>query len=259
MSTETPVEGRRALHGAGTDSAGADQAGAAVAPQPAADAPDDEGAEKLYGGMTRRTLCTGIGGLAVMLALGGVKMLPAQALVRPPGGQDQDALFASCTRCGRCVEACPRHVIKLSHLEDGLLGARMPQMDFMRGYCDFCAQEHNGIPKCAAACSTGALGSAATAIDTSSVKIGCAELVEDWCLAYHDTGCRTCYDACPYEAMGLDGQGRPYVIADRCNGCGACESVCVSLTNGSVSLSKTGESRATSRAITVKPIESQGR
>lgn len=124
-------------------------------------------------------------------------------------------------------------------------------MNYASDYCDFCAQEHGGVPKCASACSTGALSSAAKVIDASAIKLGCADLSQDLCLAYHDTGCRTCYDACPYEAMGLDEQGRPYVIADRCNGCGACESVCVSLTNGSLSLSKSGESRTDRRAIVV--------
>lgn len=242
MSTESPADAQQAPHGS-------------AEPVSARLQEKEPESEPLFCGMTRRTLCAGIGGLAAMLALGAVKFVPASAVVRPPGGQDEDALLAACTHCGRCVEACPRHVIKLSHIEDGLLIARTPQMDFERNYCDFCAQEHNGIPKCASACSTGALGSAAKAVDTQTVKLGRAELVQDWCLAYHDTGCRTCYDACPYEAMGLDEQGRPYVIADRCNGCGACESVCVSLTNGSLSLSKSGESRATSRATTVKPLQ----
>ena len=36
---------------------------------------------------------------------------------------------------------------------------------------------------------------------------------------------------------------------EKCNGCGACESVCVSLQNGSIS------EGATSRAITIKPLD----
>ena len=62
-----------------------------------------------------------------------------------------------------------------------------------------------------------------------------------------------CYDACPYEAIELTGEGaNPHVsvLADKCNGCGACESVCVSLKAGSI------VSGAQERAIVVKPIES---
>ena len=47
------------------------------------------------GGMTRRTLCLGIGGAAVMLGLGGLKMANPQAIVRPPGGQDEDRLISA--------------------------------------------------------------------------------------------------------------------------------------------------------------------
>ena len=36
---------------------------------------------------------------------------------------------------------------------------------------------------------------------------------------------------------------------NKCNGCGACESVCVSLQNGSISAG------ATERAIVVRPLE----
>lgn len=215
---------------------------------------DSESSEPLYAGMTRRTLLCGAGGLAAMLALGCVKFMPAQAVVRPPGAQDEDAFLAACTRCGRCVEACPRHAIKLSHLENGVLTARTPEMSFYSNYCDFCAEENGGVPKCAAGCPTRAIS---MPVDDApeTHAIGRAVLIEDWCLAYCDTGCQACYNACPYEAMALDEYGRPYVLADRCNGCGACEAACVSLTNGSRSLN----SEATSRAITVRPIDKEGR
>ena len=72
------------------------------------------------------------------------------------------------------------------------------------------------------------------------------------CLAYRDTGCRECYDACPYDAMRLEGEGvnpRPVVIADLCNGCGACEAACVSLKAGSIAAG------SAKRAIVVKSLD----
>ena len=78
--------------------------------------------------------------------------------------------------------------------------------------------------------------------------IGKAVLIREWCLAWDkNNGCRFCYDACPYEAIELDENGRPVVVPDNCNGCGACQSVCVSQKEGSYT---TG---ATSRAIIVVP------
>ena len=132
--------------------------------------------------------------------------------------------------------------------------ARTPEMSFYSDYCDFCADENGGVPKCAAGCPTGAL-SAPSADAAQQCVLGAATLVEDWCLAYSGTGCQECYNACPYDATALDDYGRPYVLPDKCNGCGACEAACVSLTNGSRSLN----SEATSRAITVRPVDEGGR
>ena len=196
--------------------------------------------------LTRRSAIIGGISFAALCGLGAMKLTPHEALVRPPGGQDQSELLAACIRCSKCIEACPRHAIKLAHVEDGILSARTPQMDFYRNYCDFCVEENGGVPLCAGACPTGALSPAkASAAD---LVLGKAEITYDWCLAYRDSKCHVCYDACPYEAMALDDYHRPYVIADRCNGCGACEAACVSLTNGS----RAAAPDATARAITVK-------
>ena len=47
------------------------------------------------------------------------------------------------------------------------------------------------------------------------------------CLAWGGSACQTCYLQCPLrdEAMVLD-DGRPFVIASACNGCGVCVEAC---------------------------------
>ena len=209
--------------------------------------PDEKPAEKTYAGMTRRTLCLGIGGAVVMFAMGGLKFTPSNPLVRPPGGQDDDALVSACIRCEKCCEICPRGVIKPTHIEDGILNMRTPKLDFTSNWCDWCAEENDGVPLCATVCPTDALKLPEGATVENTI-LGKAQITEDWCLAYKLTGCRFCYDACPYEAIKLDADGCPVVDVDLCNGCGACESVCVSLQDVSIS---TG---ATDRAITVHPL-----
>lgn len=206
--------------------------------------------EKTYGGMTRRAFSMGACGAAALLALGGLSAVPAEARVRPPGGQDEDHLMASCIRCERCVEACPRNALTPARIEDGILGTRMPAANFDVGWCDFCAEENGGQPRCVEFCPTKALrlDEGATAQGTI---LGKAHIIEDWCLSYSKyNGCRFCYDACPYEAISLDEYKRPVVHTELCNGCGACQSVCVSLQEGSIA------EGATSRAIIVVP-ESQ--
>lgn len=195
--------------------------------------------------ITRRSLCYGAGGLALLALVGSMRFAGAEPAVRPPGGQDGWGVIAACVHCAKCVEACPHHVITLSHIEDGIAGMRTPRMDFGSSWCSFCVEENGGVPLCAAACPTGALH--VEGAPGSQVRIGTARLVEDWCLAYHDTGCHTCYDNCPYEAIELDEYSRPRIVAERCNGCGACEATCVSLTNGSLSIS----SGIKTRAVTV--------
>ena len=170
--------------------------------------------------VSRRALLIGAGSTAALLGLGALRYAGHNPLVRPPGGQDEARLVSACIRCEKCYEACPRGVIVPAHIEDGLLGMRSPALKFDADFCDYCADENGG---------------------------------EAQCLAFRDTGCRYCYDACPYEAIELTGEGaNPHVsvLADKCNGCGACESVCVSLKAGSI------VSGAQERAIVVKPIES---
>lgn len=198
-------------------------------------------------GMSRRTFALGVGGAAVMLGLGGFKFVGAQSVIRPPGGQDEDHLIAACIRCEKCCEICPRGVIAPTHLEDGILNMRTPTFDFQANYCDWCIEENGGDPLCVKVCPTEALKLAPGANDLNTI-MGVAVLNEPECLAYKLIGCRFCYDACPYEAIELDSDNRPSVIEDKCNGCGACESVCVSLKNASLS------SDATERAIVIRAL-----
>lgn len=169
--------------------------------------------------MTRRTFlsfcaaasCIGVGGIVWLMDEGG------ENLLRPPGGQIPRLLAASCVKCDRCRSVCPTGVIGIAHVEDGLLAARTPILDFHRGYCDFCG-------KCQQVCPTGALG----AFDPERDKIGVAVIQKDRCIAYFQ-GCVACERACPYEAIALDDVGHPFVDVERCNGCGVCESICPAL------------------------------
>lgn len=219
-------------------------------PNPSSGEDQDSGQEeKTYLGMSRRTLFLSIGGAVVLFGIGGLTFVSRDPIIRPPGGQDEERLISACIRCEKCYEICPRNVIAPSHIEDGVLNMRTPTFDFSRDYCDWCIEENGGDPLCVKVCPTEALALPEGATPENTL-LGLAIIKEDWCLAYKLIGCRFCYDACPYEAMELDENNRPYVLNDKCNGCGACESVCVSLQNASIS------EGATARAITIHPLES---
>lgn len=208
-------------------------------------------------GFTRRTFALGAAGAAVLVALGaGGTALPSKSLLRPPGGQDEAHLVGTCLHCEKCREVCPRSAIGPAHLEDGILNLRTPSMDFKAGWCDFCTGVEGG-PRCIAVCPTAALALPAAAqlgnTETGAVGdvvIGVARINRDWCLAQRGMGCHECVDACAFEALTLGYDHVPVVDEALCNGCGACENVCISLTAGAVAPG------ATDRAIVVVPLDS---
>ena len=217
------------------------------------DAPDPKKKQPM--GLTRRSLVIGACSTVALLGLGSLRYVGHTPITRPPGGQGESHLISACIRCEKCYEACPRKIIQPAHIEDGLLGMRTPTLCFDEDYCDFCTSENGGVPLCAASCPTNALELPEGGLAEDVVRIGYAVIDERQCLAYRDTGCHYCVDACPYQAITYLNNAakekalRPVVNTDLCNGCGACESVCVSLKAGSI------VSGATERAIVVRPLD----
>lgn len=171
--------------------------------------------------LTRRSFVGLAAVCAVGVGVGGLGTAFAQGneLLRPPGGQDEQALRAACLKCDRCRSVCPTNAISLASLEDGLVSARTPKLDFHKGYCDFC-------DKCIQVCPTGALSS----FDQATEKLGVAVVQKDRCLSYFQ-GCNACENSCAFEALSFE-QGHPVVDGRRCNGCGQCEFECTALVYG---------------------------
>lgn len=111
-------------------------------------------------------------------------------------------------------------------LDDGVVNARLPLMNFRLGYCDMC----DGTFRCAANCPTGALRSFDPYVD----KIGMARVNESECELYGVSAhCNApCVEACAWEALAVE-DGRLIVDEEKCNGCGACEFACVAGSYGS--------------------------
>lgn len=134
------------------------------------------------------------------------------------------------------------------------------QLDDFR-YCDFCAERNGGVPLCAAVCPSGALQLPVDYAPETEV-IGVAVLNTETCIAYRSSFCAFCHDVC-IQVRGEEDAAIYYQNADatdaldtrlpvvdpaKCNGCGACEAVCVSAQAGSTM-------NASERAIVVKPLE----
>lgn len=131
--------------------------------------------------------------------------------VRPPWALAEDAFVERCNRCGDCVPACPTGILKKGR-------SGFPQVDFSRGECTFCG-------KCVAVCKPAAL-----ARSDDSVAWEIRAQIGEACFTFQRVVCRSCGERCEQGAIrfrpALGGVSRPELNSERCNGCGACVSVC---------------------------------
>ncbi|HNX75135.1 MAG TPA: 4Fe-4S dicluster domain-containing protein [Candidatus Rifleibacterium sp.] len=140
-------------------------------------------------------------------------------LVRPPGACAEKAFLEKCTRCGQCVKACPFFALKPVLMANEFdLGT--PALRVGEAWCRFC----ENLP-CITACASGAL---TKGNHQQRPKIALASIKPANCLRSHENDCQACYDKCPAAQAAISIQPATAVVVDpeRCNGCGACLTVC---------------------------------
>lgn len=183
--------------------------------------------------------------------------------LRPPGARRPDDEFlAACIRCGACMKVCPTGALHPDDLANGIASLWTPTFVFNIGYCDwFCGvgrgEQDSDRPAnlCATVCPTGAIRTL-TQPAKSQWKIGTATFDKNRCLPWaRSEACLTCEEACPVPGKAIAHReeevanpaylalpeperarpdaplstihlARPYVLADRCIGCGTCENIC---------------------------------
>ncbi len=138
----------------------------------------------------------------------------AHNLVRPPGALEEPQFLASCSRCLRCLDACAPAAIRTASIFSGIANLGTPVLETNK--CILCME-------CIRTCPTGALSK----IPKSEVLIGTAVIVKDLCLAWRKTRhCRECEKACKPEAVVMEKNRYPVIVAEKCNGCGICMRRC---------------------------------
>lgn len=152
--------------------------------------------------------------------------------LRPPGAVDETLFAGKCIRCGRCVEICPYHSIRMIDIRNGV-HAGTPLIEAEVIPCYLCM-------KCVDVCPTGSL----EPLKQHQTRMGLAVINKFQCTTWSNSIlCRTCFDKCPYKdsAIRLD-QLRPVVVQEICTGCGLC-------THGCPVTNEDG-----SKAINIEPI-----
>ncbi len=138
--------------------------------------------------------------------------------LRPPGAIAEADFVKACIKCNQCAQVCPYGSIKMAHIEWGdKFGTPMVFPKQMP--CYLCM-------KCPPVCPSGALDHSLKQKD--KVRMGVAVIDESKCLPYQGVICRACFERCPMyrQAIILQDEIYPKVIADKCVGCGICEHVC---------------------------------
>jgi MauM/NapG family ferredoxin protein len=143
-------------------------------------------------------------------------------VVRPPGAVPEAEFLALCTRCTKCLDACPEQSLVRAPPTFGPELELLPILVPEQRACYLCTD----VP-CAAACPTGAL----LPIQASEIDLGLAVVSPRLCLNSLGHPCDACLTACPFpgRAIVAGSGGVPAVDDSVCNGCGQCVLACRSM------------------------------
>ena len=177
-------------------------------------------------GITRRGFLYSLSGGLVssfLLFNDPLKRVRSDTLIRPPGAIPEEEFLNTCIRCSECMKVCITNTLQPSLLDGGLEGLWTPKADLRLAACE---QTCN---LCGKVCPTQAIRNL-NLEEKKHAKIGTAVILKEKCLVWEqDKVCLICDEQCPYNAIvfkTIEGFRRPFVIENKCNGCGFCEHKC---------------------------------
>lgn len=177
--------------------------------------------------LTRRKVVAALGiGVvgSAWLAFNPQRFVQGEDALRPPGALPEKEFLAKCVRCGQCSKVCPTNCLQPSIFQAGAAGFMAPMALMRLGSCD---QNCNA---CGSVCPTDAIRSLDFE-EKQFAKIGNAVIEPGRCVVWEQgRDCLVCDENCPYGAIYWEeiknGERRPFVDENRCNGCGQCEMAC---------------------------------
>ncbi len=136
-------------------------------------------------------------------------------LHRPPGALDELEFLSTCTRCDKCIDACPdKALIRAEAKHGAAIGT--PMLSPKDRPCIMCEDY-----PCIKACPEPALSF------SNPLIMGTAHVISSKCLAFRDQICDYCFDCCPLKDKAIAMvNNKPLVSENICTGCGLCEYYC---------------------------------
>jgi ferredoxin-type protein NapG len=152
---------------------------------------------------------------------GGKTAWRAESWLRPPFAKEEPAFLLACTRCDKCIEACPHDVLFKLPERLGRRVAGTPAMDLLNRGCRMC-----GDWPCVEACEPQALLIPNPPV--ARARLARARIDPNTCLPYLGPECGACADACPVPgALEWEDGLRPVINEDSCTGCALCREACI--------------------------------
>jgi len=164
--------------------------------------------------------------------------------VRPPGSLPESEFLARCIRCGECMKVCKTNGLQPAHIESGFDALWTPRLKPRVGACE------DKCNMCGQVCPTQAIRPLPLE-EKMYAKIGTAVIDRHRCIAWEqDKLCLICDEICPYDAVefrivdNFTGPfKRPFVLEDKCVGCGWCEHKCPINGRAAIEVYAIGEER----------------
>jgi len=169
----------------------------------------------------------------------------SETLLRPPGALAEEAFLDRCIRCGACMKTCPSNALHPALHEAGLQSFWTPILVPRIGGCA------EGCTACAEVCPTEALERFSVE-EKDALFIGTSRIDRSACIVWNaGKYCLVCDEHCPYRAIRweeVEGARRPFVIEEKCVGCGLCEHHCPVQPVAAIRVFSQGDKRGWSRA-----------
>lgn len=143
--------------------------------------------------------------------------------IRPPYAIAELEFLLACTRCDKCIKACPHNVIFPLAARRGGDVVNTPAMDLLNHGCHLCEDW-----PCVTVCEPEALKRLES--DEGEIllpKLAKAFIDTSTCLPYQGPDCGACEGSCPVPDALQWHDFKPSINLELCTGCALCREACI--------------------------------